>query len=256
MQLSPQSSSSPPGGGASAPPGDRAPTDGGSGGGRVARTTYLALVLGLAASGTLNVLLARRVRALAQAVTAAAAGGVARAAPLAVGAVVPPITATGLDGARTTIAYDPKQDGRLTVLYVFTPQCVWCARNLDNLKALLTAKQGAPDVRFVGLSLAPDSVGAYVAQQGLTPLLPVVVTRLSAATMTAYHFGGTPETLVISPAGRVVKNWSGAWTAKRQAEIEAFFHVRLPGLQLPAAAVDAAAAAQAPTAPASHAEQF
>ncbi len=200
----------------------------------MARTTYLALVLGLTASGTLNVLLARRVRALGQAVTAAAAGGVTRAAPLAVGAVVPPITATGLDGARTTIAYDPKQDGRLTVLYVFTPQCVWCARNLANLKALLTAKQGAPDVRFVGLSLAPDSVGAYVAQQGLTPLLPVVVTRLSAATMSAYHLGGTPQTVVISPEGRVVKNWSGAWTQKTQAEIEAFFHVTLPGLHLSA----------------------
>ncbi len=214
----------------------------------MARTTYLALVLGLTASGTLNVLLARRVRALGQAVTAAAAGGggVARAAPLAVGAVVPPLTATGLDGARTTIAYDSTRDGRLTVLYVFTPQCVWCARNLANLKALLTAKQGAPDVRFVGLSLAPDSVGTYVAQQGLTPLLPVVVTRLSAATMSAYHFGGTPQTVVISPDGRVVKNWSGAWTQKTQAEVEAFFHVTLPGLQLRAAAT-------APTAPASRA---
>jgi hypothetical protein len=236
MRSSPQSGSSPPPGGGSAPPG-----------GRVARATYLGLVLGLAASGTLNALLARRVRELGQAVAAAAVG--ARVAPLAVGAVVPPITATGLDGARTTIAYDPTRDGRLTVLYVFTPQCGWCARNLDNLKALLRAKQGAPDVRFIGLSLAPDSVGAYVAQHGLTPLLPVVVTRLSAATMTAYHLGGTPQTVVISPAARVVRNWQGAWTAKSQAEIEAFFHVTLPGLQLPAAAT-------ATTAPASRTQRL
>ncbi len=198
----------------------------------MARTTYLALVLGLTASGTLNVLLARRVRALGQAVTAAAAGGggVARAAPLAVGAVVPPITATGLDGARTTIAYDPKQDGRLTVLYVFTPQCVWCARNLANFKTLLETKGGA--ARFVGLSLSPDSVREYVHEHELTAL--PVLTKLSAATITAYRLGGTPQTLVISPEGRVVANWSGAWTQKTQAEIEVFFHVTLPGLHLSA----------------------
>ncbi len=201
--------------------------------GRVGRASTWGLVFVLAVSAGLNVALARRVRQLGDALTSQ----VLHHTPLPVGAVVPPIAATGLDGRSATVAYAGSD--RLTVLYVFTPQCGWCARNLDNFTTLLKAR--SQEARFVGLSLSPDSVAEYVRAHELT--LPVL-TRLSAATMTAYRFGGTPQTMVISPQGRVIKNWPGAWTTKTQAEIEAFFHVRLPGLKLPAAEVPPSQAPQ------------
>ncbi len=189
-------------------------------GGRFDRATQLVLFLLVTASLGLNAVVAHRLRRLEATV------GPARQPPLEVGASVPPIVAKGLDGRSDTIAYAGST--RLTVLYVFTPQCVWCARNLANLKTLLRAKAG--DHRFLGLSLSEDGVADYVRTHEL--MLPVF-TGISSNTISTYHLGGTPQTLVISPEGRVVKNWSGAWIDKQKAEIEAFFQVQLPGIQLP-----------------------
>ncbi len=186
-------------------------------GGRLERATQLVLLLLLTASLGLNAVVAHRLRRLEARV------GPARPPPLAVGAAVPPIVATGLDGRSDTIAYAGSP--RLTVLYVFTPQCGWCAKNMDNFKTLLRAK--AQDDRFIGLSLSEEGVADYVRTHELT--LPIF-TSLSSETISAYKLGGTPQTLVISPAGRVVKNWSGAWIDKQKADIEAFFQVQLPGL--------------------------
>ena len=140
---------------------------------------------------------------------------------------MPPMVAKGLDGRSETIAYTGSD--RPTVLYIFTPQCGWCTRNMDNLKALLKAK--GQDNRFIGLSLSPVGLTDYVRTHELT--IPVL-TGLSSETISAYKLGGTPQTLVISPEGRVVQNWRGAWTSKQKSDIEAFFHVTLPGIQLTA----------------------
>jgi AhpC/TSA family len=191
--------------------------------GRFARSTYLVLLLLLTASVGLNVLLARRVRQLRTTLDA----GPSRPAPLQVGILVPPIVAKGLDGQSQTIAYTGSD--RPTVLYVFTPQCVWCARNMDNLKTLFKTRGAAE--RFIGVSLSPEGLTDYVRAHDLA--IPVV-TSLSSETVSTYRLGGTPQTLVISPEGRVLQNWAGAWTNKQKTDIEAFFHVNLPGIQLPA----------------------
>ncbi len=190
-------------------------------GGRFDRATQLLLFLLLTASLGLNAVVAHRLRRLEATV------GPARQPPLEVGASVPPIVAKGLDGRSDTITY--AGSNRLTVLYVFTPQCVWCAKNMDNLQTLLRAR--AQDDRFIGLSLSEEGVADYVRTHELT--IPVF-TGISSKTISAYKLGGTPQTLVISPDGRVVKNWSGAWIEKQKADIEAFFQVQLPGLHLPA----------------------
>jgi hypothetical protein len=38
----------------------------------------------------------------------------------------------------------------------------------------------------------------------------------------------TPQTIVISPDGRVLKNWIGIFAERLQPEVEAYFGVRLP----------------------------
>jgi hypothetical protein len=42
--------------------------------------------------------------------------------------------------------------------------------------------------------------------------------------------GSTPQTIVISPEGRVLKNWTGSYGEQVQAELEEYFQIRLPGL--------------------------
>jgi hypothetical protein len=41
---------------------------------------------------------------------------------------------------------------------------------------------------------------------------------------------GTPQTLVITNDGKIIKNWFGAYAGKLQIELEQYFQLKLPGL--------------------------
>jgi hypothetical protein len=53
-----------------------------------------------------------------------------------------------------------------TIRYVFAPTCSWCARNLDNFKALVDQKTGG--YRFIGVSLTDQGLPDYVTKSELT----------------------------------------------------------------------------------------
>jgi peroxiredoxin len=183
------------------------------------RTIVSVTTLVLVASVALNVLLAYRVRDLAT-------GRSARAVDyrLKTGTVVPAIEAKRLDGKQSLISYkDAKQP---TVLYVFTPPCIWCARNMDNFKTLLDQEKG--NYRFIGVSLSETGLAEYVGKNALN--IPVY-SGLSPETRRAYKLGSTPQTIVVSADGEVLQDWAGAYVGEQQKQIEAFFHVTLPGLR-------------------------
>jgi len=143
---------------------------------------------------------------------------------LKIGATAPTIAAKSLDGRRDEISY--RGDTKPTVLYVFTPACSWCARNMDNFKQLVDKDSG--QYRFVGLSLSEVGLGEYVAKNDLK--IPVY-RGFSQETLKAYKLGSTPQTIVISPEGKVLQDWLGAYIGDQKSQIEAFFQVSLPGLQ-------------------------
>lgn len=143
--------------------------------------------------------------------------------PLQVGDSVAPLKVSNLDGQQEVISYQDNEQA--VVLYVFTPSCIWCTRNLDNIRALVLNKRNS--YRFVGVSLVDEGVKDYVSKNNLS--LPVY-SALSEETKQEYKFGSTPQTLVISPNGKVLQNWEGAYTGQQQSEIERFFDVTLPGL--------------------------
>jgi peroxiredoxin len=172
----------------------------------------------LLASISLNVALALRVRSFVRFQSTRAAERLVK-----VGTAVPPIAAKRLDGHQEVLSYD--KTGQPTVLYVFTPTCIWCARNLNNLKALMD-KHGA-EYRFIGLSLSEEGVAQYVARNSLG--VPVY-SGLSPETLKTYKLGSTPQTIVISPEGKVLQDWVGAYAGPQKSEVEAFFHITLPGL--------------------------
>jgi hypothetical protein len=145
----------------------------------------------------------------------------APAPPLAKGAAVPPLPVTSLDGRPQTVSYE----GQPTVLYVFSPTCPWCRRNIPNLKQLV--QSAGARYRFIGLSLDDKGLAAYVTENQLP--MPVY-TKISDESRAQYRLGGVPQTIVVSSRGTVLQVWNGAFVGDTQREVEGFFEVALPGL--------------------------
>lgn len=141
---------------------------------------------------------------------------------VAPGTKVGPITASDLDGNPQTISYQDTH--KATVLYVLSPDCIWCDRNRNNIAKLI---ERGDRFRFVGLSLTDTGLHEYVAKH--QPKFPIY-TGLTQETVKSLGLGTTPQTIVISPEGRVLKNWTGAYTNQQQVEIEEYFETRLPGV--------------------------
>lgn len=173
-----------------------------------------ALLIG---SVIINVVLAEKLRAINGKLSK-----VESEAILSIGDVVPDLEAENFDGTPFNSLYS--DDKRSTVLYVFSTTCVWCTKNLKNMQALYEGK--GTDYRFIGISMSSKGLGEYVAQHKWN--FPVV-TDPSPGTMLAYKLGGTPQTIIISNNGKVLKNWSGAYMNSIEREVEGYFQIKLPG---------------------------
>lgn len=180
-------------------------------------TVYMAVAL--AVSVALNVLLAHRVRSVSHERSARIAEK-----QLKIGTTVAPIQAKRLGGQQEVVSY--QDTNQPTVLYVFTPPCSWCARNMDNFKALLDKERSG--YRFIGVSLTDQDLAEYVTKNELKL---AIYSGLSLETLKAYKLGSTPQTIVVSPEGKVLQDWAGAYVGEQQKQVEAFFHVNLPGLK-------------------------
>ena len=180
--------------------------------------TDLFLLLLLLTSLSLNVYLGWRVR------QATPPSSVQQSTfKLSPGMKVEPFTAIGANGEPVTISYGDSD--KPTVFYVLSPSCIWCERNQANIDRLAEAKGN--EFRFIGLSLYEPGLKEYLEKHRLK--FPTY-TRLTSETINSLGLGGTPQTIVISPEGRVLKNWSGAYMKQLQPELEKYFQVSLPGL--------------------------
>src|SRR5260370_15545641 len=187
------------------------------------RYVVVAGILLWAASVSLNVFLAYKVQNLTS-IQSALIGSRIRERILKPGTVVQPISVKRLDGQQEVISYQGAEQS--TVLYIFTPPCSWCARNIDNLRTLLDTERG--HYRFIGLSLSEEALPEYIAKNNLK--FPVY-SGLSPETLKTYKLGSTPQTIVISPEGKVLEDWAGAYVGEQKSQVEAFFQVSLPGIR-------------------------
>lgn len=146
-------------------------------------------------------------------------------ASLAPGAIVRPITATDLAGDRKIIDY--RNYDKPTVIYVFSPSCVWCARNTKNINALASRKAEA--FHFISLSLSEVGLMDYLNSHHLDF---AIYKDIASESLQMLGLGATPQTIVVSRDGRILKNWIGAFGPESQPEIEEFFGIQLPGLDL------------------------
>ena len=83
------------------------------------------------------------------------------------------------------------------------------------------------DFRFIGLSLAEPGLKEYVEEHHLK--FPIYA-GLTRETIQSLGLGRTPQTIVVSPEGKILKVWMGAYVEEMRPEVEAYFGVQLPGL--------------------------
>jgi peroxiredoxin len=172
----------------------------------------------LACSVLLNIFLANRISKLNQDLVWAN-----EQKQLTPGMVVTSLEVLDKDGKPVTISY--LENSLPTVLYIFSPTCHWCEQNIDNINFL--ANYTGDKYRFIGISLSREKLEEYLVQHKM-PFS--VYHSLSDSARLSYGLGATPQTIVISSDGKVLRNWSGAYGNVLQEEIETFFKVKLPGL--------------------------
>jgi peroxiredoxin len=172
----------------------------------------------LACSVLLNIFLANRISKLNQDLVWAN-----EQKQLTPGMVVTSLEVLDKDGKPVTISY--LENSLPTVLYIFSPTCHWCEQNIGNINFL--ANYTGDKYRFIGISLSREKLEEYLVQHKMP--FPVYHS-LSDSARLSYGLGATPQTIVISSDGKVLRNWSGAYGNVLQEEIETFFKVKLPGL--------------------------
>lgn len=186
----------------------------------VKRLHIIAVLTLLAASLIVNVVLSRQLNEYRGVLAVLKAEG-----RLAVGTTLPDIETTGLDGTAQQLS---TRSGQPMLLYVFSPQCGWCTRNLKNVQAI--AAQTAGRIRTVGLSLTNDELVEYVRANDLR--FPVYG-RLSGNSEEILKITGTPTTILISADGVVEQIWRGAYQPSMEIDIERRLGVSLPGVDPP-----------------------
>ncbi len=136
------------------------------------------------------------------------------------GTQVPPIKAQTLGGITETLRFG--SGAKPTLLYVFSPDCGWCAINtsaVDELAAKLSARYSV-----IGVSIEDEGLGPFLAAH---PLSFPVYKGISKDTRNLYRLATTPETIVVTPDARVAASWNGAYTGATERLVENYFGVRL-----------------------------
>jgi peroxiredoxin len=173
---------------------------------------YFVIVVSVA----LNVVQSRRIVALQRAVEL---GG--RSSGIAAGTLIPDVRARDGQGRELTLRYD-SASSKPTVVYAFSPSCVWCRRNAQKFNSLVAQASGR--YTFIGLALNRQGLQEFVTEHGLK--VPIY------EALDAPGFSGTPQTVVVSPKGTVMATWSGAFLGPTKTQVERYFGVHLPDQSL------------------------
>jgi hypothetical protein len=173
------------------------------------RLTHVALVMLIIAIAT-NVGIALTLKARLDALKPEPA--------VAPGTLITEITGKNAAGEEQTIQLT---GNRPVLLYVSRQGCGWCERNQRNVHAIgLQAS-----ARFRILELSPEGPGPSGSKA-------VGVTRLSVTEDVLRRIGarGTPYTVLLSPEGKVLQSWVGAFGAATGPSVARTLQVELPGL--------------------------
>jgi cytochrome oxidase Cu insertion factor (SCO1/SenC/PrrC family) len=177
--------------------------------GRVFRLDGVLMAILLGSLG-INVYLGTRVKT--------AAAPPARPELLAAGTKAPAFEGTSLKGDKVSLDFTDK---RPTLLYVFSPTCHWCEKNLANIQAIVKARR---DLRIIGVNIGPKLDADAAKKQPFDEIV-----QPGSRTVQAYHLNGTPSTILVSN-GVVSRAWTGAYAGPIADDVSKALAVTLPGL--------------------------
>lgn len=127
----------------------------------------------------------------------------------------------------TAVRLDFASQERPTVLYFLSSTCEWCKRNTNGVRALHAARRES--YRFVGISVGPSPFSDFDDLGFEILALP----KDRESILDSYGVRGTPSTLVVSGKGEVLQTWPGAYMGRTAEQMQAYFRVRLPEVEVP-----------------------
>ena len=139
---------------------------------------------------------------------------------LRVGDHLADVSLEALSGSATTLSW---QTDLPTVIYVFSPACIWCKMNLTAAKGLIAGVTGR--YRVVGISPTRVGLSDYLRKAHFE--LPVYV---MAPKQNSLHLTKTPETIVVSKDGTVTNVWLGAYSKPIAGDIFHTLGVRVASI--------------------------
>lgn len=109
------------------------------------------------------------------------------------------------------------QDSRKVLVLVFSPTCPFCQQNWPTWEKIITSLDHTA-VRPVGVDVSSTANDSFVSQHQMAGL-PVFV-KLDPRARVSYRFQLTPQTILLDPAGKVEKVWTGVLNETAVAELK------------------------------------
>jgi hypothetical protein len=135
---------------------------------------------------------------------------------------VSPLIGADITGKAAQV--DFKNQPKPTIVYVFSPVCHYCELNEANFA---TVFEGAKDThRFIGVATFTIGLPEYLAEKKMTFQ---VLTHVKKGD---WKLALTPQMVVVSADGRLMRNWMGLQDG-RKWEAEQYFGFTLPGARTP-----------------------
>jgi len=134
---------------------------------------------------------------------------------LATGTQMPDLRGFDADGKPVEVLYG--KDPRKVLVLVFSPTCPFCEQNWPKWEQVISALDHSA-VRPVGVDVTSTSKAPFLSQHQLTEL--PVFEKVEPHVMLNYHFQLTPQTILLDPAGKVEKVWTGVMTDSAVADLK------------------------------------
>jgi peroxiredoxin len=115
----------------------------------------------------------------------------------------------GFDPEGKPVEVDYGKDPRKVLVLVFSPTCPFCEQNWPKWDQVISSLDRSV-VRPVGVDVTSTSQAPFLSQHQLTGL--PVFEKVEHHVMLNYRFQLTPQTILLDPAGKVEKVWTGVMT--------------------------------------------
>ncbi len=132
----------------------------------------------------------------------------------AAGAQMPDLRGFDSDGKPVEVLYG--KDSRKVLVLVFSPTCAFCEQNWPKWEQVLASLDRSA-VRPVGVDVTSSANASFLSQH--LSGLQVFVKVDPQATLN-YRFQLTPQTILLDPAGKVEKVWTGVLADSAMGELK------------------------------------